>query len=82
MTLVGPRPLPCKETEQCRGWERRRLEVTPGLTCIWQIDGGTRVSFAEWMRMDIRYINSRRIASDLRLIWRTGVKVLLHRASH
>lgn len=82
MTLVGPRPLPCRETDECHGWERRRLEVTPGLTCIWQVDGGTRVSFAEWMRMDIRYINSRRIANDLNLLWRTAAKVILQRASH
>ena len=39
MSLVGPRPLPCDETEACRGWLRQRLDVTPGLTCIWQVQG-------------------------------------------
>lgn len=82
MTLVGPRPLPCHESAECQGWERRRLEVTPGLTGIWQVEGGTRVSFAEWMRMDIRYINSRRISGDLMLLWRTATKVVMQRASH
>ena len=39
MSLVGPRPLPCDETAACRGWLRRRLDVTPGLTCFWQVRG-------------------------------------------
>jgi len=80
MTLVGPRPLPCEETAQCRAWEHRRLDVTPGLTCFWQV-GGSRLDFAEWMRLDLRYIRERSPAVDARLLWKTFVKVLLQRAS-
>lgn len=82
MSLVGPRPLPVDESQQCEPWQRRRLEVTPGLTCIWQVDGKSRVPFVEWMRMDIRYIRARNLYQDLKLVFRTVVNVLLHRASH
>jgi lipopolysaccharide/colanic/teichoic acid biosynthesis glycosyltransferase len=82
MSLVGPRPLPCEESEQCERWQRRRLLVTPGLTCTWQVSGGMRIPFVEWMRMDIRYIRSRKFANDVRLLCRTFVAVLFQRASH
>ncbi|MBI2481191.1 MAG: sugar transferase [Planctomycetia bacterium] len=82
MSLVGPRPLPCDESEECEAWQRRRLTVTPGLTCIWQVSGGMRIPFVEWMRMDIRYIRSRRFLHDLKLLWATLVAVVFHRASH
>jgi len=82
MSLVGPRPLPCDESEECQDWQRRRLTVTPGLTCIWQVSGGMRIPFVEWMRMDIRYIRSRRLLHDLRLLWATLIAVVFHRASH
>ncbi|MFV1967312.1 MAG: sugar transferase [Pirellulaceae bacterium] len=81
MTLVGPRPLPSDETAGCRQWERRRLDVTPGMTCIWQADG-RRVAFPDWMRMDIRYLRNRTFWQDVKLIWKTFLKVLFFRASH
>jgi len=76
MSLVGPRPLPCEESEACMGWYRRRLEVTPGLTCIWQVKGRSRVSFADWVRMDVRYIHSRSLMYDLKLLAQTVFVVL------
>jgi lipopolysaccharide/colanic/teichoic acid biosynthesis glycosyltransferase len=82
MSLVGPRPMDSKESQYCRGWERRRLDVTPGLTCIWQVDGGSRVPFAEWMRMDIRYIRRRTLWHDVKLLLKTVVAVLSCRASN
>ncbi len=81
MTLVGPRPLDSKEAENIKSWGRRRLEITPGLTCIWQVHGKSKVQFNEWMRMDIRYIAQQNIKRDLTLIWETIVAVLTHRAS-
>jgi lipopolysaccharide/colanic/teichoic acid biosynthesis glycosyltransferase len=81
MTLVGPRPLPCDEADRCQAWEKRRLTVTPGLTCSWQA-GARRVTFAEWMRMDLRYIRQRTLANDCRLLWKTFLKVIRNRASH
>ena len=71
MSLVGPRPLPCDETESCRGWHRRRLDVTPGLTCIWQVHGRSTVSFADWVRMDVQYIRTRSLAGDVKLLLQT-----------
>jgi lipopolysaccharide/colanic/teichoic acid biosynthesis glycosyltransferase len=76
MSLVGPRPMCSKEARHCSLWERRRLDVTPGLTCIWQVFGGTKVTFTEWMRMDLRYIRSRSLWTDLRLIVLTVPSVI------
>jgi len=71
MSLVGPRPLPCHEAAACSRWQRRRLDVVPGLTCTWQVAGRSSVSFAEWMRMDLRYVHSRSLQKDLKLLLRT-----------
>lgn len=81
MSLVGPRPLPCGEQDQCHGWYRRRLEVTPGLTCIWQANGGLGVTFHEWMRMDARYAKARTVLHDVQLIARTVLRVVKRKAS-
>ena len=72
MSLVGPRPLPVSESQQCKPWQQERLDVTPGLTCLWQVcDQRSRIPFIEWMRMDIRYSRARSLALDLLLICRT-----------
>jgi lipopolysaccharide/colanic/teichoic acid biosynthesis glycosyltransferase len=76
MSIVGPRPMCSQEARHCSAWERRRLEVTPGLTCIWQVHGGTKVTFREWMRMDLRYARSRTLLKDLRLIILTVPSVI------
>lgn len=81
MTLVGPRPLECGEAAKVQGWERRRLDVTPGLTCIWQVYGKSKVAFTEWMRMDLRYIAKQNFFKDMKLIFDTIVAVVCHRAS-
>jgi lipopolysaccharide/colanic/teichoic acid biosynthesis glycosyltransferase len=77
MTLVGPRPLPCAETAACEPWQRQRLDVVPGLTCIWQVRGRSRVTFAEWVRMDICYIRSLSLGQDLKLLLQTMPVVFL-----
>lgn len=81
MSLVGPRPLPCNESDACLGWQRRRLDVTPGLTCIWQVKGRSRVSFAEWVRMDIQYIQSRSPLRDLLVLLQTFPALVFRRGS-
>lgn len=81
MSLVGPRPLPCGESEGCHGWHRRRLDVTPGLTCLWQVSGRSQVSFDEWVRMDVRYINARSLATDLWLMLRTVPAVVMQKGA-
>lgn len=82
MSLVGPRPLPTEESRRCSRWQRRRLEVTPGLTCIWQVAGRSRVRFDEWMRMDLQYVRSRSLSLDLRLLAATIPAVLSGRGAH
>jgi len=81
MSLVGPRPLPCDEAEACSGWQRRRLDVTPGLTCIWQVRGRSAVSFGDWVRMDMQYIRSRSLAYDLKLLLQTVPAVVLRKGA-
>lgn len=82
MTLVGPRPLDYRESDRIARWGRRRLNVMPGLTCIWQVHGKSKVSFNEWMRMDIRYSQHVSLWQDLKLIFATLQQVVLRRASH
>jgi lipopolysaccharide/colanic/teichoic acid biosynthesis glycosyltransferase len=76
MSLVGPRPLPCGESNFCDRWHRRRLEVTPGITCFWQVSEHTDISFEEWARMDIRYALKSSPWQDVTLLLRTPVALL------
>jgi len=82
MSLVGPRPLPCDESHRCEAWQRRRLDVTPGLTCIWQVQGRSDVSFSEWARMDMQYIRSRSLLADLALLLKTIPAVVFRRGAY
>ena len=81
MSLVGPRPLPVDESDGCELWQKRRLDVTPGLTCIWQIKGRSQVTFAEWVRMDVSYMRARTILHDLSILLQTIPAVLLRRGA-
>lgn len=81
MSLVGPRPLPVAEQDGCEQWQRHRLNVTPGLTCIWQVKGRSTVSFADWVRMDVEYIRRRTILHDLSILCGTIPAVLLRRGA-
>ena len=82
MAIVGPRPLPCIEDAQCELWQRRRLDTKPGLTCIWQISKSRKISFSDWMRMDLQYADSITIFGDIRLIFKTVKAVVLGRIGH
>ncbi len=55
MSLVGPRPPLAKEVARYEPWQRRRLAVKPGLTCLWQVSGRSDVGFEDWVRMDLWY---------------------------
>jgi lipopolysaccharide/colanic/teichoic acid biosynthesis glycosyltransferase len=68
MSLVGPRPLPCDEAASCRGWQRQRVDVKPGMTGIWQLHGRSSVAFDDWMRMDIAYIRGVSFVGDVKLL--------------
>ncbi len=81
MSLVGPRPLPVEESFDCSHWQRRRLDVLPGMTCTWQVVGGREIPFEEWMRMDLDYIQRRSPLTDATLLTRTFLVTVLHRGS-
>ncbi len=71
MTLVGPRPPIPEEVEKYEPWQRRRLDVKPGITCLWQISGRSKLGFEEWMRLDIQYIRNQSFLLDLKILLRT-----------
>ena len=77
MSLVGPRPLDVRDYNGLdEDWLRRRFSVRPGITCLWQINGRSLVSFQEWMRFDIRYVDTWSIWLDLEILARTIPAVL------
>ena len=82
MTLVGPRPPVMDEIESYERWQRQRLEITGGLTCIWQVSGRSEVSFDDWMRMDVRYKQRRTLRMDIRLIMKTFGAVFSGRGAY
>lgn len=71
MSLVGPRPSLPKEVEQFEPWMYERLQVKPGLTCIWQVSGRNNIDFEDWMKLDIKYVRERSFFGDLKLVFRT-----------
>ena len=81
MSLVGPRPLPVNESHGCKAWQRRRLSVLPGLTCIWQARGGRDIKFSDWMRMDLEYIENRGFWNDMKILGETAKVVIMHKGS-
>lgn len=79
MSLVGPRPLPTEESTACENWQRRRLQVAPGMTCTWQVCERGNVAFDEWVRMDLRYAKHHSLWEDLRLLLMTLPSLLLQK---
>ena len=82
MTLVGPRPSIVAEVEQFTPHQRRRLEVKPGLTCLWQVSGRSDLGFDEWVALDIEYIDRRSVRLDLQILVRTVPAVLTGRGAY
>ena len=71
MSIVGPRPPVPSEVAKYEAWQRRRLSVLPGITCVWQVSGRNEISFEEWMYLDMRYIDHWSLTYDLKLILKT-----------
>lgn len=72
MSLVGPRPAMLREVERYDDYAKQRLLVTPGLTCYWQIQPNrNRLSFAQWLALDIKYINERSLTLDWKIMLKT-----------
>jgi exopolysaccharide biosynthesis polyprenyl glycosylphosphotransferase len=77
MSLVGPRPLPIRDYQGFdQDRQRRRFSVRPGLTCLWQINGRSSVSFEHWMDMDMQYIDHWSLWLDLKILAKTIPAVL------
>ena len=82
MSLVGPRPAVPEEVDQYLGWQRRRLRMRPGLTCLWAVCGRDNVDFDTWMRMDMQYIDNWSLALDWKIILKTIPRVLTGRGAN
>ena len=76
MSVVGPRPPLPTEVAQYEPWQRRRLSVRPGLTCLWQVSGRNKVGFQDWMYLDMQYIDHWSLGQDFNLILKTVPVVL------
>ncbi len=81
MSLVGPRPPIPEEVAKYEPWQRRRLDVKPGVTCLWQISGRSTLGFDEWMRLDMEYIRRQSFTLDIAILLRTIPAVLSGRGA-
>jgi lipopolysaccharide/colanic/teichoic acid biosynthesis glycosyltransferase len=82
MTLVGPRPPTLDEVPRYDQWHYQRLEVTPGLSCIWQVSGRNEIAFEDWVRMDICYKNASSFRNDLKILLHTLPAVVSGRGAY
>jgi exopolysaccharide biosynthesis polyprenyl glycosylphosphotransferase len=77
MSIVGPRPPLLNEVDKYEIWQRRRLSLKPGITCIWQVSGRNKISFDRWMQMDIQYIDNWSLWLDMKILFKTFFVVLV-----
>ena len=82
MSLVGPRPLILGEVAKFQPWQRQRLSVMPGLTCLWQVSGRSEIGFDDWARMDIWYMRNQGLWTDLKLLFSTPLSVISGRGAY
>jgi len=77
MSLVGPRPPLLSEYAEYETWQKRKLSVIPGLTCLWQVQGRADISdFNDWVRMDLQYIDNWSLGLDFKILLQTASVVL------
>jgi exopolysaccharide biosynthesis polyprenyl glycosylphosphotransferase len=76
MSLVGPRPPLPEEVQQYKRWQRRRLRMRPGLTCLWVLEGRNKLDFFSWMRLDLHYIDEWSLALDCKILLQSIPHVL------
>jgi exopolysaccharide biosynthesis polyprenyl glycosylphosphotransferase len=77
MSLVGPRPPARSEFERFEFWQRRKLSVRPGITCLWQVNGRNQIpNFDEWVRLDLLYIDNWSLWLDLRILAKTALALV------
>jgi exopolysaccharide biosynthesis polyprenyl glycosylphosphotransferase len=82
MSLVGPRPAVPAEVEHYQRWQRRRLRMRPGLTCLWAVAGRDHLDFDTWMKMDMQYIDNWSLALDWKILLLTIPRVLTGRGAY
>ena len=82
MSLVGPRPAVPDEVERYQRWQRRRLRMRPGLTCLWALDGRDQLDFETWMRKDMEYIDNWSLGLDWKIMLRTIPRILSGRGAY
>ncbi len=81
MSFVGPRPPLPEEVEKYERWQRRRLRMQPGLTCLWALEGRSKLSFRRWMELDLEYIDHWSMALDWKIMLKTIPIVLVGRGA-
>ena len=82
MSLVGPRPPVPQEVARYTLADRRRLDVKPGLTCIWQVSGRSELAFDKQVTLDVQYIDSHSIFLDIALLLKTIPAILSGRGAY
>ncbi|MBN2185768.1 MAG: sugar transferase [Candidatus Krumholzibacteriota bacterium] len=82
MSIVGPRPNLPSEVAHYLPWQKKRLEVTPGITCFWQIAGRSHIGFQEWMRLDLEYIRKRSLTTDFKIMLKTIPAVIARKGAY
>lgn len=82
MSLVGPRPALVREVEQYSLDDRRRLDVTPGITCIWQVNGRADIPFDQQVELDVQYIKEQSLWTDIKLLLKTIPAVITGRGAY
>jgi exopolysaccharide biosynthesis polyprenyl glycosylphosphotransferase len=81
MSLVGPRPPVPEEVAVYETWQRRRLSMKPGLTCVWQVNGRNNTDFQTWMKQDLEYIDNWSFGRDVKILLKTVPAVLTGRGA-
>lgn len=81
MSLVGPRPPLPEEVSRYEPWQRRRLSMKPGITCLWQVSGRSDLDFDRWMALDLKYIDTWSPMLDLKILLKTVPAVLSGRGA-
>ena len=77
MSIVGPRPILVFQMEECDDYDKQRLIVQPGLTCIWQVSGRANIKWDQWIELDLEYIDKMSLWMDIKLILKTIPVVII-----
>ena len=82
LSVIGPRALAIKEGDQLLDWEKKRMQVNQGITGLWQVSGRSDTSYEERIKLDLYYIQNWSISMELRVIFKTILKVFFGRGAY